>query len=358
MPVPVRTRLIENRTGAILDYHLSSGIMRAELDVSGGVDSAVMLVLLARALGPNNVTAVYSSINSSDESLRRARKMALVAGTKLIELDLTAAVETVLWRAIQNGLANANYDLEEIHERCKADPTIKGSFRSCIRAPVGRYLNRLTGGGIRHGTGNECEDRWLRYYQKGGDGEVDTNPLAMLSKGEVYQMAIGLGVPREIVDGEPTADLWGKGGPVHTDEDELAKFLGVKLPEGHTFYSYVDYDTGEYRTVGLIERVSRFLDTITKPVGKNLDGTLELECALFAPGLDEDDMRRLVYTAMGSPLFETYPMDIPGCMELMLAVRRVERITRHKLNPNIPMLGSRAELLRAGLVSNDLPDMT
>ena len=43
----------------------------------------------------------------------------------------------------------------------------------------------MTGNGLRHGTGNECEDRWLRFYQKGGDGEVDSNPIAMLSKGGI-----------------------------------------------------------------------------------------------------------------------------------------------------------------------------
>ena len=73
----------------------------------------------------------------------------------------------------------------------------------------GRILT--AGGGIRHGTGNECEDRFLRFYQKGGDGEVDTNPIAMLSKGEVFQLARGLGVPQRVLQALPSPDLWGVG---------------------------------------------------------------------------------------------------------------------------------------------------
>ena len=91
---------------------------------------------------------------------------------------------------MREALTAAGYDGAELDTRVAKDPTILGSIRSCIRAPIGRGFNRMTGGGIRHGTGNECEDRFLRFYQKGGDGEVDTNPIAMLSKGEVYQVAL------------------------------------------------------------------------------------------------------------------------------------------------------------------------
>jgi NH3-dependent NAD+ synthetase len=67
MPVIDGTALIENRVGAIRELHDSVGTLRAQLDVSGGIDSGVMLGLLSKALGPENVTAVYSSIHSGDE---------------------------------------------------------------------------------------------------------------------------------------------------------------------------------------------------------------------------------------------------------------------------------------------------
>jgi len=133
-------------------------------------------------------------------------------------------------------------------ERIALDPTIVGYFKSTLRAPIGRFFNRLNGGGLRHGTGNECEDRFLRFYQKGGDGEVDTNPMEMLTKTEVFQMAWGISQraacakpnnilsdrPRvalmecfkELISIKPSPDLWGTGDD-HNDEDELKSWTGV-----------------------------------------------------------------------------------------------------------------------------------
>jgi NH3-dependent NAD+ synthetase len=48
MPVLDVEELIKARVRAIQWYHETTGIKRAQLDVSGGVDSAVMLGLLAR----------------------------------------------------------------------------------------------------------------------------------------------------------------------------------------------------------------------------------------------------------------------------------------------------------------------
>jgi len=319
MPVLNPQGLLQERIIAVRGYHEAANVPRAELDVSGGVDSAVMLGLLAHALGPERITAVYQGIRSSEASLLRAREAAAVFGVALVEVDLTSLVDRLV-DAMVEGLATAGFDRSAIEARMRAEPTVLGSIRSCVRAPVGRGFNRLTGGGIRHGTGNECEDRWLRFYQKGGDGEVDTNPIAMLSKGEVYQLGRTLGVPRSILTALPTPDLWGQG-EQHSDEQELQDWLGVPFT-----YSRVDPDTGAYTQVGTIERVSRFADT------HDLFGAAELDPAWALPGVSLAD----------SAAF-------------LAAARRVERLTRHKANPNCPALGSRASLVSAGLLTNELP---
>ena len=323
-----------NRIRAIEAYHRDAGLKRAELDVSGGIDSAVMLMLLAETLGAQNITAVYSSIHSSQQSLDRARLVAKAAGVKLVELDLSEAYDDIAKEA-DRALVAAGYDLAEIKERMNADPTIAGSFRSCLRAPVGRVFNRMTGGGIRHGTGNEDEDRWLRFYQKGGDGEVDTNPLAMLSKGEVYQMAVNLNVPKEIIEAMPTPDLWGKG-DAHNDEEELSKLSGCEWT-----YSRVDPTTGEYVRVGTIERMSRFLDTLLLP--GSVRGDHSWESVLFGDELDVGTIMANVAQEFGLT------------HQHLVSARKWERITRHKMNPNCPALGTRRELLDAGLITDELP---
>jgi NH3-dependent NAD+ synthetase len=160
----------------------------APSSISGGVDSAVMLGLLVRALGPDKITPVYTSIHSSAASRECARECAAAFGVRLVELDLSKLFDELI-ADIRKALIDIGHSAADLDARARMDPTILGSIRSCLRAPVGRGFNRMTGGGIRHGTGNECEDRWLRFYQKGGDGEVDTNPIAMLAKGETYQLA-------------------------------------------------------------------------------------------------------------------------------------------------------------------------
>jgi NH3-dependent NAD+ synthetase len=61
---------------------------KAEVDISGGIDSAVVAALACKAFGPENVIGVYSSINSSAESKRLARLVAEKFGFNYIDLDL------------------------------------------------------------------------------------------------------------------------------------------------------------------------------------------------------------------------------------------------------------------------------
>lgn len=341
MPVINPQALLEDRVTALQAYHATTRIPRAELDVSGGVDSAVLLGLLVRALGADQVTAVYSNIQSSAVSGERARAAAAAFGVRLVQVDLSAHY-TALIDTMHRALGDAGFDLADVDARIRRDPTVLGGIRSCLRAPVGRGFNRMTGVGIRHGTGNEDEDRWVRFYQKGGDGEVDTNPIEMLAKGEVFQLARVLGVPRCILEARPTPDLWATG-EAHNDEDEYTSFIGFDPgPHGLTWYSYVDLETGAYTRAGLIERVSRLLD-------QPLEGGETVERVLFADPVD--GLPAVREKALATGLLALPPAAVD---DLLPRVRRVERITRHKLNPAIPMLGTRADLVARGILTDRL----
>ncbi len=335
MPVVDPKRLVEARVAAIRAFHERTGLAGAEIDVSGGVDSATLLCLLARALGPDHVVAVYSSIQSTRASRDRAREVAAAAGVKLLEFDLSGVFDAVVEQT--EACLERAYGPEalEAARRLRVrDRTVDGALRSCLRAPLGRYLNRLRGG-IRHGTGNEDEDRFLRFYQKGGDGEVDTNPNAMLSKGEVYQMAVALGVPQSILEAPPTPDLWGIG-ERHTDEDELSRLSGVRWT-----YSRVDPDTGAYTRLGTIERMSRLLDR------RCPDTDLTYETILF--DTEDDD------EAVASPTLRAEAERFGLSVGHLRSARRWERATRHKANPNVPTLGTRRHLRERGLLDDALP---
>jgi len=344
MPVLDTDALIDDRVQALRHYHQASGLPRAQLDLSGGIDSATMAALLVLALGPDQITLVYSSIHSGAESQDRARVLADALGVPLIAHNLTPTYEAMVASMVES-LVGVGWDRAALEARMAADPTVLGSIRSCLRAPLGRGYSRLTGDGIRHGTGNECEDRWLRFYQKGGDGEVDTNPIAMLSKGEVFQLARALGsrldiqaAMHAILTADPTPELWGED-THHTDEDEIGGYLELKNT-GQTFYSYIDPDTGAYTRLGMIERVSRFADTAQA-------------AGIF---LDETEEQRLAeITAAGARSAAMTGLEADLVDRLLRAARRAERVTRHKYNPGCPSLGDRAPLLSTGILTDTLP---
>ena len=348
MPVLNPESLIDNRANAIRVMHREAGIARAELDLSGGIDSAVMAGLLVLALGPDNVTLAHTSISSSPTQTARAQALADALGCRLAVGDFKPTFDRLLEECLLS-LERAGYDGKEIADRIEADPTILGSIRSTLRAPLGRAYNRLTGGGIRHGTGNECEDRFLRFYQKGGDGEVDSNPIAMLSKGEVYQLAFALGkllnaeaAFRTIIEAVPSPDLWGTGDG-HSDEAELLSWTGAPFT-----YGRINPDTGEITSIGTIERVARFLDLPFIDIDPHGETVEEV---LFAKR--DPDWASLVTRGKESGCFEpeTRRSDVET---LLMAARKTERITRHKMNPNCPTLGERHELVNAGILTNDL----
>lgn len=374
MPVRDVEGLLDNRIEAIRRLHRETGLTRAEVDVSGGIDSAVLAGLTVLALGAENVTLAHLAINSNGTQTARAVRLCRSIGCRLAVADFTNEYTSIL-NKVRSSLCEAGYDAAEIEARLRSDPTIEGSIRSTLRAPLGRAYNRITGGGIRHGTGNECEDRFLRFFQKGGDGEVDTNPIAMLSKTETYQLALAIGrrfgtaeaiaAFAETVAATPSPDLWGVG-DTHNDETELAAWTGAPFT-----YGRVDPVSGAVTRIGTIEMVARFLDggvagDLILSLPQSEVETLFLSCAdnlfgrneaiLFRDNSTPDLLAKLIESAKTHPAFnvpgaEVAP-DVVG--KLLLAARKAERTTRHKLNPNCPQLGSRDALVKAYILTNDL----
>ena len=370
MPVLKPQELVNNRVQAVKAYHAEAHQPKAELDLSGGIDSAVMAGVLVLALGAKNVTLAHLGINSNPEQTDRARRLAKGLGCPLAVIDVTAEYESLVKKIVDSlveaapqgpwwggiGLKSpGERTREEIEARIKADPTILGSIRSTLRAPLGRAFNRLTGGGIRHGTGNECEDRFLRFYQKGGDGEVDSNPVAMLSKAEIYQLAYELATggyfPNVGTDNNakqayidtiravPSADLWGVGDK-HNDETEIKSWLGADFT-----YGKLDPATGKVYKIGTIERVARFLDDRESDI--HIDTN---EKRLFSDSTT-GEWCNLIPIAQRHPAFAgVNSMEVE---KLLQGARKAERCTRHKWNPNCPALGSRKDLIDAGILTDN-----
>jgi NAD+ synthase (glutamine-hydrolysing) len=100
-------------TVGVRDYVRKNGFERALVGLSGGIDSALVAMIAADALGPENLTCVVMpSPHSSAETQADARTIATNLGAELIELPIEAAMDaygTVLgehWSA--TGLAAEN----------------------------------------------------------------------------------------------------------------------------------------------------------------------------------------------------------------------------------------------------------
>ena len=80
------------------------------------------------------------------------------------------------------------------------------------------YQVAASNNGIVVGTGNKVEDFGVGFYTKYGDGGVDISPIADCTKSQVWEMGKSLGIPKEIVEAQPTDGLWDDG---RTDMNQL-----------------------------------------------------------------------------------------------------------------------------------------
>lgn len=174
------------------------GIENAVVGISGGVDSAVVAYLCARALGPKHVLGVLLPYRtSSPQSLAHGRLVVRATGIRSRELPISKAVDGYL-------------ALEP-----KADSRRRGNVMARMRM-IALFDQSMKIDGLPIGTGNKSE-RMLGYFTWHGDDSPPLNPIGDLFKTQVWQLARHLRVPDAIVDKPATADLI-RG---QTDEDDL-----------------------------------------------------------------------------------------------------------------------------------------
>jgi NAD+ synthase len=185
-------------TGFIQSEVRRPGFHRVVVGLSGGVDSSLSATLAAAAMGPGNVWGVnmpYSS--SSPESRTHARLVAECLGINYLEVDITAQIDAYF---------TAHADADRIR---------RGNKMARERMTV-LYDHSARLGALVLGTSNKTE-LLLGYGTLYGDMASALNPLGDLFKTQVRGLARHLGVPAEIVDKKPSADLWAG----QTDEEEL-----------------------------------------------------------------------------------------------------------------------------------------
>jgi NAD+ synthase len=164
-------------------------MQRVVLGLSGGVDSAVVAYLCARAFGPENVYAFRMPYKiSSLESLDHAQLVVDDLGINVRTLPITGMVDGYITD----------------HE-ADISPSRLGNV--CARSRMIVLFDQSAKlGALPIGTGNKSE-RLFGYFTWHADDSPPINPLGDLFKSQVWQLAEALGVPAEIIHKPATADL-------------------------------------------------------------------------------------------------------------------------------------------------------
>ena len=164
------------------------GMSRVVLGLSGGVDSAVVAYLCAKAFGPENTFAFRMPYKiSSQESLDHAQ---------LVVDDLGIQCETIPITGMVDGYLEA-----------AGEVSAQRLGNVCARSRMIVLFDQSAKvGGIPIGTGNKSE-RLFGYYTWHADDAPPINPLGDLFKVQVWELARALGVPSVIIDKPATADL-------------------------------------------------------------------------------------------------------------------------------------------------------
>lgn len=193
--------------------------------VSGGLDSAVVAFLIQRAF-PNHSLGVMMPLKSNPKDSRHAKKVITDSKIKEITIDLTDTHE-VMYSTIKDQLIASN-NWNQAMDRM-ADANLRARLRMSTLYTIAANYRYLV-----VGTDNASE--WYTgYFTKYGDGGADILPMVDFTKQEVREMAAYLGVPLEIIDKTPSADLW----EGQTDEEEMgtsyanidAFLRGESIPE-------------------------------------------------------------------------------------------------------------------------------
>jgi len=223
----------------IRDEIRNAGFSRGVVGVSGGVDSALVLLLTAKALGAENVLALLLPYRtSSPDSLKDAQSIVRLAGVRSETIDITPMVDAYI---------NRDGDMDDLR---------RGNVMARERMIV-LYDLSAREQALVVGTSNKTEVM-LGYGTQYGDTACAINPLGDLYKTQVWQLAEAAGVPKKIVDKKPTADLWAG----QTDEGELG--FSYKLVD-RLLYAMIDERRTDEELIELgfeehfIEKVKRIV---------------------------------------------------------------------------------------------------
>lgn len=199
------------------------------IGVSGGIDSAVTLMLLSRAFEPSRIHAYFLPDNNTPKTdYADVEALGKASGVEIHEINIHPMVESF------SQTLGGEYK------------EALGNVKSRTRMIVLYYQSNISNGMVV-GTTNRSE-YMVGYYTKHGDGACDLEPIMHLLKREVRELARELNVPENIMNKKPSAGLWAS----QTDEDEL----GMSYEELDRVITEI-FNEMSNKTGGLYDRVRK-----------------------------------------------------------------------------------------------------
>jgi NAD+ synthase len=175
-----------------------AGFEQAILGLSGGVDSSLCAYLATEALGNGNVYGINMPYkDSSLDGIRHALQVASHLKIHFLSVEITPMIDSY-FKAFPD-----------------ADFIRRGNKMARERMSI-LYDHSAGFNALVLGSSNKTEIL-LGYGTIYGDMACAINPLGDLYKTQVWDLAREVGVPEEIIEKVPTADLW----QGQTDEEEL-----------------------------------------------------------------------------------------------------------------------------------------
>lgn len=176
----------------------SAGFERVVLGLSGGIDSAIVAFLAVKALGPENVLGIMMPYKSSSrESLEDAKRVVEATGMRVEKIEITDMLDAYF--AKEPDIS----DLRKGNKMARERMTILYDYSAKEKSLV-------------LGTSNKTEIL-LGYSTQWGDSASAINPIGDLLKTQIWELSEYMGVPKEVIEKKPSADLW----EGQSDEDEL-----------------------------------------------------------------------------------------------------------------------------------------
>lgn len=202
---------IDELINNIKAFMKENNVSKFYIGMSGGLDCAVVSALAKKAGAEViAITIPYQAKNSKTRTtaIQHAYKHCKQWDIPLYEVPLDA-MNNALLNEVGSAKLNGKPLVSSDHQLARANILPR------IRMTILYYVAQ-SNGGLVLGTGNLSE-LVMGYFTKWGDGAYDFNPVEKVTKTEMFMIAKALHICDEIVNKDPSADLWDG----QTDEAEM-----------------------------------------------------------------------------------------------------------------------------------------